>query len=105
MAQRHIVTADDSHQIDLGVGDLAVVELVENPTTGFRWHIEHEPQLVLLNSEWAAADESAAGGSGVRRFTFRADAAGAAKVHVKLWRSWVGESSVTRRHSFVFTVR
>jgi inhibitor of cysteine peptidase len=104
MTQRHVITADVSHPIDLTVGDFAVVELVENPTTGFRWHIETAPQLVLLGSEWTVVSSGAVGASGVRRFTFRADAAGTARVYAKLWRSWVGDSSVIRRHSFVFSI-
>lgn len=100
---RRLVVADDSRTIELSVGDVAVIELPESPTTGFRWSIEFDSQLALLTSDWSASS-AAIGASGVRQFTFRAEAAGTASVRAKLWRSWQGDSSVTRRHSFAFSI-
>jgi len=104
MAQRYLVTADTLRSVELSVGDVAVVELFENATTGFRWSVEFDPQLSLLSSE-RLASSAAVGASGMRRFTFRADAQGTARVNAKLWREWEGDGSVTHRHAFVFWIR
>lgn len=104
MARRHVVATDDSRTINLRVGDVAVVELVESPTTGYRWQVEFGPPLTLQSSEWHTSSRGI-GGSGTRLFVFRAVATGTTRVEARLLRSWVGDSSMTLRHCFVFSVR
>ena len=102
---RHLVTAaDDSRTVELTVGDVAVIELAENPTTGFRWSVEFDTPLALLTSDWTASS-IAVGASGTRRFSFNATAAGTASVRAALRRSWQAESDATQRHSFAFSIR
>ena len=89
--------------IHLNVGDFTVIELVEQPTTGYRWHVESDTSLVLCRSEWLASEE-AIGSAGTRQFTFHAVKAGNAQVRAKLWRAWVGDVSVTDTHLVVFLI-
>lgn len=104
MPRRRVVTVNVSNPIDLAVGECVVVELAETPSTGFRWQVEAEPPLTLLESCWDPAVSAAIGGAGTRRLTLRSDAPGTAQLNVKLWRQWEGDSSVIHRHTFEFAI-
>jgi inhibitor of cysteine peptidase len=94
-------TVDNGTTIDAVVGDVIVVRLTENPTTGYRWSLESvEGSLLTIEDDTFVLDSGPPMGSGgTRQFRFRTTAAGATPIHLKHWREWAGEDSVTERYT------
>jgi inhibitor of cysteine peptidase len=82
--------------IDVPAGAPFVLELEENPTTGYRWDFEAEPGLDVLSSTFASAQPGGAGGGGIRQLQLRADGPGQFYLRGRLVRSWVGASSAIK---------
>jgi inhibitor of cysteine peptidase len=94
-------TVDNGTTVDAVAGDVIVVRLAENPTTGYRWSLESvEGSLLETEDDTFVPDSGPQMGSGgVRQFGFRATGAGTTPINLKLWREWSGEDSVTERFS------
>jgi inhibitor of cysteine peptidase len=74
---------------EASVGDTFRVQLSENPTTGYRWHLQSVGYSVLRVID--DSFEASAGGSGVggiRRWIFVADHLGLMVLKMELRRSW-----------------
>lgn len=87
--------------VEAVVGDVILVRLTENPTTGYRWSLESvEGSLLAIEDDTFVLDSGPQTGSGgTRRFQFCATAAGTTPIHLKHWREWAGEDSVTERYA------
>lgn len=96
--------ADDGRSCLLSVGELVVVELAENPTTGFQWSLEADEGVRLQASEYVQDPGGAIGGGGRRRFPMVIYQPGAFSIRAKLWRSWEGDRSICARFGLVFQV-
>lgn len=91
--------ADFGRSITLRAGDELEVELVENATTGFFWHVETDAPSVVVpgDSEYALpADRNAAGAAGTHRFTFLARTEGVARLEFRLVCSWLPDERPDR---------
>lgn len=90
---------DNGRTVDAGVGDVIVVRLAENPTTGYQWCLEpvEESLLEMEDDAFVLNSEPQVGTGGTRHFRFRAKAAGTTPITLKHWRGWSGEESVTER--------
>ncbi|MFO1434779.1 MAG: protease inhibitor I42 family protein [Candidatus Competibacteraceae bacterium] len=101
-----LTQADQGKSITLQPGQTLVVELPENPTTGFRWAIARndEETLALRKSDYKPAAGVGVGGGGRRTFTFIAKKPGSVVLQFKNWRKWEGDSSVTRRFGVIVDV-
>ena len=97
---------DQGKTITIYQGDTVVIELDENPTTGFTWaiHKANEQVLKLINSEYMPAPGGTIGIGGVRVFTFEAKHVGTAQIELKYWRSFAGDSSIMRRYDITVHV-
>jgi predicted secreted protein len=84
------LTKDQTHA-EVAVGAAFTLELPETAGTGFRWHLD--TQLEVVGSEFAPPGGGKVGGTGVRRFTLKAAAAGKYGVHAALRRGWMGDAS------------
>jgi inhibitor of cysteine peptidase len=102
-----LTRAEHDKSIEAQVGDRIIVSLDENPTTGFRWAIDKSDDdvVALVSSEYAVASGSRMGGGGQRVVTFKARQAGVAAIHLKLWREWEGDQSITQRFAVTLRVR
>jgi inhibitor of cysteine peptidase len=107
MATITLTRAEHGKSIEAQVGDLITVSLDENPTTGFRWAIDKSDDdvVALQTSEYAVALGSRIGGGGQRVVTFEARKAGVSAIHLKLWRAWEGDQSITQRFAVTLRVR
>jgi len=101
-----LTRADNGNAVALRVGDRLVLRLEENPTTGYRWALDtHDENVVSLqHQEYATSPHAAVGGGGHRSWTFIAQKVGTDTLHLKLWRAWEGEPSVTRRFTVTLHV-
>jgi len=107
VAELMLGMADDGHAIAVDRTDLIVIELPENPSTGYRWSIRSkvDPILGLKGDSFQPPTDSRPGAGGSRRFEFSAAAAGSAKILLWNWREWEGEGSVAKRYSVTVTIR
>jgi inhibitor of cysteine peptidase len=84
-----------------------VVQLPENPTTGYRWSVDQLDEAILApgDSTYRADSDGAIGGGGVHTFSFTARQPGATQLRLKLWREWEGDASVTDRFEAAIQVQ
>ena len=68
MDEIQLTDADDGRTITASPGQLVVLRLAENPSTGYRWTVPEG--LVFAHDEHARAEDEAIGASGERIFTF-----------------------------------
>jgi len=70
----------EKHRIALNRGETLLVELAENPTTGYRWHVEelNGNYIELNDTNFSPANQAddAEGSAGLRSFTFKASGLG-----------------------------
>jgi len=92
-----LTEADNGTTAEMHVGDTIVLQLPENPTTGYRWAIE------ALNADLVEAQEgpylnqsNAVGGGGEATWTLHPKAPGTSEIKLKLWRPFEGERSVQK---------
>jgi predicted secreted protein len=78
---------DNTKTVVVGVDQLVVLRLPENPTTGYRW--EAPDGVAVVHDEYLPPHGSAVGGSGERVFTF-ASPASPIDVSFALTRPWGG---------------
>jgi inhibitor of cysteine peptidase len=75
---------------EVPLGEDVILDLPENPTTGYRWSVDADSLgavLTLADSRFAVAT-SAPGSGGTRRFQFSTVTPGTAQVNLSLVRSW-----------------
>ena len=106
MATYTITEAEVTSPLTVSPGDEIVVRLPENPSTGFRWHVETVPPGMLdaENDEFAVS-AMAPGAAGTRVLSFRARSPGSAQIGLKLFRAWEGDSSALSSYAVGVTVR
>ncbi|HIK46578.1 MAG TPA: protease inhibitor I42 family protein [Leptolyngbyaceae cyanobacterium M65_K2018_010] len=102
-----LTQTDHGRSIEVRVGDRVVIDLSENPSTGFQWAIEQNNDRVLkpLSSTYTPPTGTTVGGAGQRTFAFLGQASGIAEPRFKLWREWEGNASIVERFSVTIQVR
>jgi inhibitor of cysteine peptidase len=87
-------------------GDVIVLELKENPGTGYSWDLAGLPAFVTIaeSSHEAAAPPPRLGAPGLRRFRLLATAAGEGTIEGQLRRPW-DPANVAERFSVPLSVR
>jgi inhibitor of cysteine peptidase len=105
MADIQLSGADSGHACAARRGDVIVVSLDESPTSGYRWDVEHLPEvLALVGSDFIEAHGGGLGGGGTRVLRFEAGSDGEGVLTLRRWRSWEGEGSVAERFTTTVTV-
>ena len=102
MAETLLTDADNGVTVRVAAGDVVVVRLPENPTTGYRWQTSVAPGLALGGDEFATTSSSAPGAPGQRTLRLAARDVGVFHVHAALRRPW--ESSGAPKAEFSVTV-
>jgi inhibitor of cysteine peptidase len=93
-----LTPADDGRAITAGLDDEIMIQLLENPTTGFIWKMERaEGPIELIGEDQRPEAPVQFGSGGTRELRFRGTAPGTARVELKHWRPWEGEASVVDR--------
>lgn len=97
---------DHDKTITLHQGDTVVIQLDENPTTGFTWAMQKEDEQVvkLVSSEYIPPPGGTIGIGGVHLFTFAAKNVGTAHLELKYWRSFAGDPSIMRQYNLTVHV-
>jgi inhibitor of cysteine peptidase len=106
MSNVTLTQADNGKSVEVKLGDTIVIELDENPTTGFRWAMDQTyDQIVTIVRDDYTTTDSGIGGGGRRTFTLKATHSGTVQFQLKLWRTWEGESSILERFTVTIQVR
>ena len=104
MAQYTLVDSQDGTALSLYAGDVVVLRLAENPTTGYRWEIVSAKGFEVEADDFTVALGGALGHGGERALRFKATVAGTARIEAVLRRSW--ETTVPlRRYSITADIR
>ncbi|WP_327358316.1 protease inhibitor I42 family protein [Streptomyces sp. NBC_01304] len=106
MPQVTCTESDHGREIRVQVGDLVVVTLRENPTTGHLWLLAPGASDVLAGQggQFSPGDTTAPGAAGARTFTFRAYAAGRANLDLQLCRPGRDASAPVARFALAVLV-
>jgi inhibitor of cysteine peptidase len=89
--------SDSGHPLEVPVGATFALELRDASTTGYRWAVEELDERVLDLAGSRVRPGGGIGATGTITFVFKAKAPGAARLRLKLWRSWVGDASIVER--------
>ena len=93
-----LTNTDNGKTIQVHVGDEIAIALASSPTTGYKWAIQKsDGRLLTLKQSNFSASSNAIGSSGTQMFTFVAKSAGTANLQLKYWRSFAGDTSITRQ--------
>ncbi|WP_166481918.1 protease inhibitor I42 family protein [Scytonema sp. UIC 10036] len=99
MSEVTLSSIDNGKTITLKRGQMLVIRLDENPTTGYRWSTPNlsTQVLQLKNDQFNQFSHGAIGSGGQRVFIFQANHPGQIKLQLKNWREWSGEESTIER--------
>ncbi len=105
MATHTLTQADDGTTVTVQKGDEIIIQLPENPTTGYQWEANpfDESRVRLVRSVFAPAGHAAPGAGGIHTFTMIAQDTGIISIAFKNWRVWEGSGSI--RSQFSVTIR
>ncbi|WP_168800973.1 protease inhibitor I42 family protein [Peteryoungia ipomoeae] len=100
-----VTDADDETLITADLGDVLLVELEENPTTGYRWELTEKGDLPLVTSGFTPPADTAPGAGGLRRFSFDADTAVEHRLIFRLQRAWERPDQFIKSFKVIVRVR
>jgi len=105
MSEIVIVQSDQGSEFQVHPGDLIVVRLPENPTTGYRWELDvaDDRIIALQDSDYSTASSAGIGGGGMRTFSLEAHRPGTVRVRLRLRREWEPEEAAV--DCFEVTIR
>lgn len=87
------------------VGDRVIVELSENPTTGYRWELDLTGDaLIAADSSYQPRSLARTGGGGTRVLMLIAAHVGTSVVRARLRRSWEAAEQAIEQHAFTIRV-
>lgn len=101
---------DNRRALMLEKGQRVVVELEENPTTGYLWKLDEAKlvgiiKLVETKYEPYSTEPTRVGVGGVRTFIFEATEYGSAMIKLVYCRPWQCEASLAKEFSVTVNVR
>jgi inhibitor of cysteine peptidase len=105
MSEIVIVQSDRGTEFEAHPGDLIVIRLPENPTTGYRWELDaaDDRVIALQDSDYSAASSAGIGGGGTRTFGLEVHRPGTVHVQLRLRREWEPEQAAV--DCFEVTIR
>ncbi len=98
--------ASDGQAVPANVGNVLSVELPSNPSSGYSWSLSSlDNALLELIETRFVATRDVPGSGGMQVWKVRALAGGRARISLKHWREWEGESSVIGRFAVEIDIR
>jgi inhibitor of cysteine peptidase len=104
MAEILVTQAQNGSNLGISAGDVVVVRLAENPTTGYRWQMDASPGLTLTGDQFSSSSTSA-GAGGERIWRFASSASGIFRIEASLRRAWEADVPPQTRFQVTFQVR
>ncbi len=101
-----VTELNDGGKVELELGEILEFDLYENPSTGFRWHLEVEQDgLLQALAHDFQVYSSAVGGGGRMHLRLVSQAAGATSVHAISARSWQRDAAGSKRLSITVCIK
>lgn len=94
--------SDDGTTLQASPGDVIVVELEANPSTGYSWVVPETPGLVLVDESYLDRAPDVAGSPGTTRFEFEVESAGTITMVLEYRRPWLPDEAPDR--TFTITI-
>ena len=91
MTKAFTKTANDS-TATVHVNEEFMIELEENPSTGYCWEIAASAEIKIISSDFLLHNTSAIGGGGLHRFVLKTELPGNFHLEVRLRRRWEDEN-------------
>lgn len=90
MATVTLGSEQHGQSVPASVGDVVVVRLPENPTTGFRWQVDRldEGTVEQVEDTYDGGPSAAVGGGGTRALAFRVKAPAPTVIELEYRRPW-----------------
>lgn len=82
---------DSGRTVEMTVGEIVTVRLVENPTTGYRWVEESVPGLKIEKQSGSSKTSEPLGKPSTREFMITPERAGSYTLHLEHKRTWSDE--------------
>ena len=108
------IDLDASHngqEIEVAVGDLLVITLESNPTTGFGWQLSEpidEDLLALIESRYEPSEnveQGMVGAGGTEVWTFKALTTGVTRISMEYSRPWEGGEKAVQTFEVTVTIK
>ncbi len=101
-----LTQADKDKSIRVQQGDMVLIRLPENPTTGYQWVIEDtdEEILNLEDSDFTLPSDVGIGGGGERTLHFIAKSTGTTHLKLELRREWEVDTPASQRYGLMIQV-
>ena len=95
MAEITLTQSDKGKSVAVRPGEVVCISLDENPSTGYRWELEHDDDQILrlLTSGYISDSGAGVGGGGQHVWKFMAENYGEVQLTMKHRRSWEGDKS------------
>ena len=105
MSQVTITRAQQDDVVAVQRGDVIVIELPDQPTTGYRWDIASlEPALVEIEASEYRSAGPGIGGGGIASWRLRARASGRTRLAFERRRPWERERSAIDRFAVTIDI-
>jgi inhibitor of cysteine peptidase len=106
MGEIHITKEDEGKTRSVHAGDTILIQLFDNPTTGYRWEVEaaDERHVTLAGTSFSAASPEKAGSGGTRTFAFSALSPGATEIRLVRRRSWEAKELAVERFAVSISI-
>ena len=106
MAEYVFDEKDNGAQIQVERGAKIMIELKENPTTGYRWTIGGMDDALLAaeGDEFLPPGQKSPGAGGQRRFFFRAKAEGSTALSLVNKRAWERDDKAVSIYNLVIRI-
>lgn len=104
-----ITHMQDGQSVQVHAGETIVLQLDENPTTGFTWEVSQTDATILTLQDSTYVPEPGnpgeTGRGGTHIWTFVTKHPGTAHLQLKNWRSFEGASSATQWYNVTLEVQ
>jgi inhibitor of cysteine peptidase len=108
MTEIKLTKNDNGKTVEAQVGESVLIELPENPTTGYVWTIdvkEGTGTAHLSNTGYTSANDLGIGSGGMRTFLVNVRSSGIAPIEMKLRRQWEPEGAAIDSFNVVIKAR
>jgi predicted secreted protein len=94
MTEHHVSLDDAGTTVRVAPGDLVVLELLENPTTGYEWVLSVEGSAQIVEDDRDVAAVPTPGAAVTHRFAVRPDHPGRSSLILRKQRSWESDQAI-----------
>jgi inhibitor of cysteine peptidase len=101
----NLTELDNGNTVVAHPGNTIIINLDENPSTGYQWDNETQTKILTLTSaEFVPPPTPIPGAGGKRVYTFKVNQTGTGDIQLKYWRSSEGTTGDTKHFTVTIQV-